>query len=162
MLGAALLLPAAARAQDEAVVTSEEPPFIILGPYQIFLNSQTQIPTLDVSLSGGDAPINAPEGKNFLVLDLTFKNTGQETFKEIQLTVAFKDPQGVQLAMAPYSAQPEGTIKDKAPEPGKIATGKLIFEIPVGSSEVELVADGLKADNTLTGEVKRPVMGTNY
>jgi len=157
MLGLALVLPFSANAQDEATVTSQEEPFILLGPYQIFLNSQTQIDSLDVELSGGDSPINAPDGKCFLVLDLTFKNTGQETFKELQLTAAYKSPDGTPLATMPYEKQPKGTIKDKAPAPGKTVSGKLIFLLPDGNSDVQLQAVGLKADDKLTPPVKRPV-----
>lgn len=162
VLGLLLAVPAALSAQNENAVTSQEAPFILLGPYQIFLNSQTQLPTLDVELSGGEAPINAPGGKEFWVLDLTFKNTGKETFKELQVTLAFKSPDGTPLAMAPYASQPKGTIKDKAPAPGKSVSGKLIFELPQGSSEVALTAVGVKADDKLTPPVTRPIAAENY
>lgn len=162
ILGAMLAAPASLFAQNENAVTSQEEPFIILGPYQIFLNSQTQLPSLDEKMAGGETPIIAADGKEFWVLDLTFKNTGKETYMEVQLTLAFKSPDGTPLAMAPYATQPQGTIKDKAPAPGESISGKLIFELPQGSSDVSLTAIGLKADKTLTPPVTRLVAGKNY
>ncbi len=162
ILGAFLAAPATLSAQNDNAVTSQEAPFILLGPYEIFLNSSAQLPSLDEKLAGGETPITAADGKEFWVLDLTFKNAGKETFKELQLTLAFKSPDGTPLAMAPYATQPEGTIKDKAPAPGQSISGKLIFELPQGSSEVNMTAVGVKADDTLTPPVTRPVLQKNY
>lgn len=162
ILGALLVAPASLCAQNDSAVTNQEPAFILLGPYQIFLNSQAQLPSLDESLAGGGTPITATDGKEFWVLDLTFKNAGKETFKEVQLTLGFKSPDGTPLAMAPYATQPEGTIKDKAPAPGQSVSGKLIFELPQGSSDVSMTAVGVKADGTLTTPVTRTVDEKNY
>lgn len=162
ILGVLLAVPATLSAQNDNAVTSQEAPFILLGPYEIFLNSAAQLPSLDEKLAGGETPITATDGKEFWVLDLTFKNAGKETFMELQLTLAFKSPDGTPLAMAPYATQPVDTIKDKAPAPGQTVSGKLIFELPQGSSQVNLTAVGVKEDKTLTPPVTRPVDPKNY
>lgn len=101
-----------------------------------------------VSRSKGNEFFQPEAGKYYLILDLEFRNNGEEEEAISSLMeMKIKDSEGREysIALYPYETQlPEGDIR-----PGEKIRGQVAFEVPEGASGLQFEFDPLLGDTAI-------------